>query len=74
MKEYIILRLRLKDGISKRNFHSKFNVDILDIFGVEIKQLEDLGLIYILKEKFDTNISLTKRGQEVANIVFEKFV
>lgn len=80
MKEYIILKLRLKKGFSTLEF-KKFGKDIFDIFGDELKELSKNGLIKIEKDdkKFinDTdcyNISLTKRGSEVANIVWEKFI
>lgn len=70
MKEYVILRLRLINGISKEAFLKKFEKDILDIFGNEIKELEDKGLIINNTQ----NIYLSDRGKEVANIVWEKFI
>lgn len=81
MKEYIILKLRLKNGFSTSEFKKKFYKDIFDIFGDELKELKNNGLIDIKKSpksfENDTNcynISLTKRGSEVANIVWEKFI
>ena len=70
MKEYVILRFRLTNGISKEVFFKKFEKDILDIFGNEIKELEDKGLIINNTQ----NIYLSDRGKEVANIVWEKFI
>lgn len=70
MKEYVILKLRLIDGIYKEAFKIKFSIDIFDIFNNEIKELEGKGLI-INDEK---NIYLSERGKEVANIVWEKFI
>ncbi len=70
MKEYIILTLRLQDGINIKKFHSKFATDIFEIFGVEIRKLESNGLINIT----DKNIYLTTRGFEVANLVWEEFI
>ena len=70
MKEYVMLRLRLINGISKEAFLKKFEKDILDIFGNEIKELEDKGLIINNTQ----NIYLSDRGKEVANIVWEKFI
>lgn len=70
MKEYMILRLRLNDGVYKENFKQKFEVEIFNIFGNEIKELEEKKLIIN-----DTkNIYLSERGREVANIVWEKFI
>lgn len=80
MKEYIILKLRLTKGFFTSEFR-KFGKDVFDIFGDELKDLNKKGLIKI--EKYDKkmindkdcyNISLTKRGSEVANIVWEKFI
>lgn len=80
MKEYIILKLRLTKGFSTLEF-KKFGKDIFDIFGNELKELSENGLIKIEKDDnkiiTDTdcyNISLTKRGSEIANIVWEKFI
>lgn len=80
MREYIILKLRLTKGFSTLEF-KKFGKDIFDIFGNELKELSDKCLIKIEKDDnkiiTDTdcyNISLTKRGSEVANIVWEKFI
>lgn len=70
MKEYVILRLRLNDGISKEAFKRKFDKDIVDIFGKEINELEQNGLIINKSNK----IYLSERGKEVANIVWEKFI
>lgn len=80
MKEFIILKLRLKNGFSTLEF-KKFGKDIFDIFSDELKDLEKKELINIKKinNDFETdtacyNISLTKRGCEVANFVWEKFI
>lgn len=80
MKEFIILKLRLKNGFSTLEF-KKFGKDIFDIFSDELRDLEEKKLINIIKinNDFETdtacyNISLTKRGCEVANLVWEKFI
>ena len=72
MKEYVILRLRLMDGIKVANFNKKFNANIFDIFNTELTSLKNDNLIIIDKER--NNIYLSNRGEEVANIVWEKFV
>lgn len=79
MREYIILKLRLKSGINSNEFESKFKSDIFNVFGQEIEMLKKQELINITNnnnrlDKKSLNISLTKRGFEVANIVFAKFV
>ena len=70
MKEYMILNLRLKEGISITSFKQRFKIDVFDVFKEEITSLENLGLITVNTK----NIFLTKRGFEVANLVFEKFI
>ena len=70
MKEYVILKLRLKEGINIEEFKNKFNTDIHDIFNTEITALKNNNLI--IEER--NNIYLSKRGEEVANIVWEMFV
>lgn len=70
MKEYIILRLRLDDGIILKDFERKFNSSIYEYFTNEIEELKNNNLI----EVNSTNIKLTNRGKEVANLVWEKFI
>ena len=70
MKEYAILKLRLKKGINILEFREKFDTDIFDIFNTELASLKQDNLIFIN----DNNIYLTNRGEEVANIVWERFI
>ena len=70
MKEYAILKLRLKKGINILEFREKFDTDIFDIFNTELASLKKDNLIFIN----DNNIYLTNRGEEVANIVWERFI
>lgn len=70
MKEYVMLSLRKIEGLDKKKFKAKYKKDIEEIFAEEIKELTDDKLI---EEKQD-KILLTKRGLEVANLVWEKFV
>lgn len=70
MKEYIILKLRLSKGVEIYEFKQKFGTDIFDIFNTEFNSLKKDNLVNITSK----NISLTNRGEEVANIVWEMFV
>lgn len=70
MKEYIILKLRLSKGVEISEFKQKFGTDIFDIFNTEFNFLKKDNLVNITSK----NISLTNRGEEVANIVWEMFV
>lgn len=70
MKEYIILKLRLSKGVEISEFKQKFGTDIFDIFNTEFNSLKKDNLVNITSK----NISLTSRGEEIANIVWEMFV
>lgn len=72
MKEYVILKLRLTEGIKISDFKEKFNIDIFDIFKSELSSLENDKLIIIDRKL--KSIYLSSRGEEVANIVWERFV
>lgn len=72
MKEYVILKLRLKEGVNLLEFKERFNINIFEIFNTEITSLEKDNLIIVDKEK--NKIALSDRGEEVANIVWELFV
>lgn len=70
MKEYVMLNLRKKEGININKFKRKFDTDIYKLFNSEFKELENLKLINCSKD----SITLTSRGEEVANQVFERFI
>lgn len=70
MKEYVMLALRKTEGLSFISFKNKYKKDIHEVFEKEIKELIEEGLIQETK----TNVFLTQRGLEVANLVWEKFV
>ena len=70
MKEYVILKLRLIQGVNLNEFKRKFGKDIHEIFNEEISKLIKNGLLTESK----TNVCLTARGKEVANIVWEEFI
>ena len=70
MKEYMILALRKLDGINLRQFKEKFNTDATTIFEKEIDKLIKEELIKADK----TNIKLTNKGLDFANIVWQEFV
>lgn len=70
MKEYVILRLRLNEGVNIAKFKKRFGVSIYEIFKDEIEKLFEEGLIV---SKNDC-LLLSERGKEVANIVWEEFI
>lgn len=64
--EYIILGLRLSDGIDKSEFKNRYNSDIRDIFKGKLEKFKSEGLIY--EDEF--KIKLTEKGFDLSNIVF----
>ena len=70
MKEYVILSLRLEEGLNIAKFEKKFDTNIYDIFKHEINKLKKDELIVVK----NNCLRLSKRGKEVANIVWEEFI
>ena len=69
-KEYMMLGLRKIEGVPISEFQRKFELNPLFYFRFEISKLQKLDLIEVDLD----NIRLTKRGLDLANIVFEEFV
>lgn len=76
MNEYIMLGFRKKEGISSSEFKKTFSEDIFSLFGDKLEKLKKLSLIEInnKKEESDFVISLSEKGLDLANIVFEEFI
>lgn len=69
-KEYMMLGLRMIDGVSISKFERKFRINPLFYFRFEIQKLTENGLIEVDLD----NIKLTSKGLDLANIVFEEFI
>lgn len=68
--EFMFLGLRLKEGISFREFKELFKKDIFSIFGGVIEKYKKYGLL-----SFDENrLWLTKEGIDVSNTIFAEFL
>lgn len=70
MKEYMILKLRLAEGVNSSSFYRRFHRELFSLFGAEMEYLLQNKLILLAGE----NYYLSKRGKEVANLVWEKFI
>lgn len=70
MFEYIMLRLRLTEGLDANEFKRKFNVDFNEKYKEQIKYLTDNKLI----ENNESIVRLTQRGMDISNYVFEEFM
>ncbi|MFH1429558.1 MAG: radical SAM family heme chaperone HemW [Candidatus Margulisiibacteriota bacterium] len=67
----VILGLRmLREGVNYARFKERHQTGIMEVFG---KQIEELVKLKMLKKGFRA-ITLTSRGLEVANQVFERFI
>jgi len=70
MSEFMILGLRLVDGISMNEFKARFEKDVFDVFGKQISKLIKKGLIRLDGDR----LKLTKIGLDLANMAFVEFV
>jgi oxygen-independent coproporphyrinogen-3 oxidase len=68
--ETMIMGLRLCRGVSFQDFERRFGVSLAQVYGAQIREMIDLGLL----EKDDRAIRLTARGRLLGNEVFERFL
>jgi oxygen-independent coproporphyrinogen-3 oxidase len=73
MQETMMTGLRLtEEGISAASFRTRFGRDLMDVFGKEIDELVALGLLeWVGRQEI---IRLTRRGRQVGNQAFLRFV
>ncbi len=74
LREYMILKLRLLEGVSVKEAKKSFDIDILEYFKQEISKMEKKRLLEKLDIPGDTRVALTKKGLDFANVVWEEFV
>lgn len=70
ISEYIIMRLRLSDGIFEKDFFKRFNIDFGEKFEKQLTKLISAELI----EHKDNKYFLTERGIDISNSVMCEFV
>ncbi len=70
MGEYMMLGLRLNQGIDVAGFKRRFRVSLDEVYGQEITRLADQGLV----ETRIGKLALTERGRLLGNEVFERFI
>ena len=70
MEEFMIMGLRLMEGISKAEFSKRYGKRIEDVFGEQITDLEKLGLL----ERMGNRVQLTEKGIPLGNEVFMRFL
>ena len=69
-KEYMLLGLRKLEGVQIKKFKEKFGENPLFLFKKEIEKLVQENLIEVDLD----NILLTKKGLDLANLVWEEFI
>ena len=69
MNEYMILGLRMIEGVNVKKFKEIFHQDVLEKYKKQLEKLQKEKLIYFDNEK----IYLTNKGIDFANIVWEEF-
>jgi oxygen-independent coproporphyrinogen-3 oxidase len=72
MGEYMMLGLRLNEGVSLNAFAARFGQPFDAVFGPLARQLTDWGLL--AREPASGRIRLTERGQLLGNEVFARFL
>lgn len=70
MSDYIILRLRLLDGVNKLKFKEDFGLDFDDLYGDRAEKLVKDG--FVIND--ECSIRLTTLGLDFANLVFIEFL
>jgi len=70
ISEYMILGLRLIQGVNVDKFKEEFGADVFNLFGEKINKLISRGLL----EFNEGMLRLTKTGLDLANQVFIEFV
>ena len=68
--EYVMLRFRTADGVDADAYCALFGGDLDKDFGAELNKLISEGLI----RKGGNSYSLTHKGLDFANLVFEEFI
>ncbi|NLJ57437.1 MAG: radical SAM family heme chaperone HemW [Tissierellia bacterium] len=68
--EYIMLRLRLTEGLNLSDFKNKFKIDFKEKYLEQIKYLTENNLA----ELSDESMKLTRKGMDISNYVFMQFM
>lgn len=70
LAEFMFLGLRLTEGVSFDRFRARFGRELYEIYGTQVRELVEAGLL----AEDAKGIRLTRRGIDVSNVVFEKFL
>ncbi len=70
LAEFMFLGLRLTDGVSFERFQKRFGRGMKEVYSRQIEQLKQEGLLW----EGEAGVRLTRRGIDVSNVAFEKFL
>jgi putative oxygen-independent coproporphyrinogen III oxidase len=70
MEEELFLGLRKSEGVSASHFFRKFNVSLMDVFGPQVEENVNRGLLQFDEDR----IFLTRKGKLLGNEVFQAFI
>ena len=70
MEEFMFLGLRLTEGVSFARFRQRFGKEMDAVYGKELQELTELGLLL----RDESGVRLSRRGIDVSNAVFERFL
>jgi oxygen-independent coproporphyrinogen III oxidase len=68
--EFMMLGLRLNSGISRAEFSRRFDKDLDEVFGAEIRDLQAAGLLHADGD----GVRLSERGRLLGNEAFARFI
>lgn len=66
MEEIVFMNLRMNEGINRKEFKEKFEIDFYEKYKDKIDTLKERNLLTI----DDISIKLTQKGREISNSVF----
>ncbi len=70
MEDFMIMGLRLLDGVEKERFHRWYGCSLDEVFGGTIRELVDRGLL----EENEIAVRLSREGIPLGNEVFARFL
>lgn len=65
MTEYVMLRMRLAEGVNEKNFEARFGVSFNDVYGERLSRYIDSG--YVIRER--GKIAFSDRGFFLSNYI-----
>ncbi len=76
MGEFMMLGLRLNEGVSRSEFYRRFRVELDSVYEAELRDLCAVGLLDLAYSANldDDSVRLSSRGRLLGNEVFERFI